>query len=107
MGAWGACPATQYGQAVGILLLPTAGLPGCSILAGVGKSASPPMNPPRGGLVAPKDGNCCFGKCLVPELGMSERLALPPTSPPIICRSAVDASPAQDLLGDAEGHGRM
>ena len=65
------------------------------------------MNPPRGGLVAPKDGNCCFGTCLAPELSMSERLVLRPASPPIICQSAVDASPAQDLLGDVEGYGRM
>lgn len=36
-GAWGACPATQYGQAVEFLFLPTAGLPGCPILAGGGE----------------------------------------------------------------------
>lgn len=44
---------------------------------GRGSQTPLPMNPPRGGLVAPKDGNCCFGTCLVPELGMSESMALP------------------------------
>lgn len=91
MGAWGACPAAQYAQAVGFLLLPTIDGTTCMAYPGLRESQPPlPMNPPHGGLVAPKDGNHCFGTCLAPELGMSERerLALPPTSPPNICQSA-------------------